>query len=93
MAADEEMHLQKQPKQLNKRQKSCEHSGQRCSVTCRPGETLQEVWSSLRSEAETVGGCRAAAAGEELCWGMPADLQVGRWRCGGQLWQIGTRAL
>lgn len=63
------------------------------AVTCCPGETLLEVWSSLRSEAETGGGSRAAAAGEELCWEMPANLQVDGWSCGAELWQIGTRAL
>lgn len=65
----------------------------RCSVTCCPGETVLEVCSSRRSEAETVGGSRVTAAGEELCLEMLASFQEDDWSREGVLWQIMTRVL
>lgn len=68
-------------------------SALRCAVTCCPGETVPEVCSSRRSEAETVGGSRVTAAGEELCWEMLANFQEDDWSREGGLWQIMTRVL
>lgn len=68
-------------------------SVQRCSVTCCPGETVLEVCSSRRSEAETVGDSRVTAAGEELCWEMLANFQVGGWSREEGLWQTMTCVL